>query len=161
MSILVRVTSDPIDLAPLVDFVRDDGHGAIDLFIGTVRNHHQGQSVTGITYDAHDGLAEKAFREICSEAEGFWPGTRYVVVHYKGELPVGGKSLVIAVSSPHRLEAFESCRYVIEEIKKRAPIWKQEHYESGRSTWLPGHSLHDEETSAPMFTQRIRLVNHA
>jgi len=147
MDILVRLTSEPIDLSQLVDFVRDDCHGAIDVFIGTVRNHHKGNVVTGITYDAHIELAEKSFFDICSEARGLWEGTRYAVFHYKGALPVGGTSLVIAVSSPHRAESFEACRYVIEEIKRRAPIWKLEHYESGPSAWLPGHSLEEEEVS--------------
>ena len=61
--------------------------------------------------------------------------------HYKGQLDIGGISVIIAVGSPHRAESFEACRYIIEELKKRAPVWKQEHYEHGPSEWLPGHSL--------------------
>ncbi len=79
---------------------------------------------------------------------GLWPDTRYAILHYKGQLPVGGVSVVIAVSSPHRAESFEACRYVIEEIKMRAPIWKREHYIDGKSEWLPGYSLrHDAENA--------------
>lgn len=73
-----------------------------------------------------------------------WPETRYYVAHYKGELPVGGISVIIAVSAPHRAETFEACRYVIEELKLRAPVWKQEHYTDGKSDWLPGHSLKED-----------------
>lgn len=144
MSISACVTEDEIDILSIIQNVQNDDHGAIDVFIGTVRNHHNGKSVSGITYDAHKSLAEKAFGEICAEAAGIWPGTIYHVAHFKGELPVGGVSIVIAVGSAHRAESFEACRYVIEEIKRRAPIWKQEHYLDGRSEWLPGHSLREE-----------------
>lgn len=146
MTIYVRVTTDEINLADALAKVKNPDHGAIDFFVGLVRNNHNGKDVSGITYDAHDKLAEKSFDEICREAMGFWPGTHYAVLHYKGELPVGGTSIVIAVSSAHRAESFEACRYVIDEIKARAPVWKREHYREGKSEWLPGHSLrHDAE----------------
>lgn len=144
MTIHVQVTTKEIDIDAAIAKVKSAEHGAIDLFIGTVRNHHNGKEVTGITYDAHEKLAEKIFKEICREGMGLWPDTRYAVMHYKGELPVGGTSIVIAVSSPHRAESFEACRYVIEEIKVHAPVWKQEHYLDGKSDWLPGHSLRHE-----------------
>lgn len=144
MAIHTRVTTQAIDTAAAIAAVQRDDHGAIDMFIGTVRNHHKGRAVTGITYDAHEKLAEKVFHDICEEATGLWPDTHYAVMHYKGVLPVGGASIAIAVSSAHRAESFEACRYVIEEIKKRAPIWKQEHYTDGKSEWLPGHSLKDD-----------------
>ncbi len=144
MTITVRVTENTIDIEETIRNVQNSAHGAIDLFIGTVRNYHNGQKVCGITYDAHVGLTEKVFFSICSEAKTVWTDTSYAVFHYKGDLPVGGISIVVAVSSPHRAESFEACRYVIEEIKKRAPIWKQEHYLAGNSEWLPGHSLKDE-----------------
>ena len=146
MTIYVRVTTDKLSLEDALARVKSPDHGAIDLFVGVVRNNHNDKAVSGITYDAHEKLAEKSFTAICREAMGLWPDTRYAVLHYKGELPVGGESIVIAVSSPHRAESFEACRYVIEEIKLRAPIWKREHYLEGKSEWLPGHSLrHDAE----------------
>ncbi|MEZ5903383.1 MAG: molybdenum cofactor biosynthesis protein MoaE [Alphaproteobacteria bacterium] len=135
------VSKNSLDVAEAIDYVSSPSHGAIDTFIGTVRNNHQGKEVTGITYDAHKILAEKAFQEICVEAQGFWPETQYYVAHYQGELEVGGMSIIIAVGSPHRAESFDACRYVIEEIKKRSPIWKKEHYIDEKSDWLPGHSL--------------------
>ena len=142
------VSRDPLSLQDAVAYVSDTGHGAIDTFIGTVRNTHEGKAVTGITYDVHKTLAEKALWDICAEAQGIWRATRYYVAHYHGTLDIGGISVVIAVSSPHRAESFEACRYVIEEIKKRAPVWKKEHYIDGISDWLPGHSLSSEaETS--------------
>lgn len=144
MTTYVKVTTRSIDINEAIAHVKSDDHGAIDLFIGTVRNSHNGKEVTGITYDAHEKLTEKALKRICEESKGLWPDTRYAVIHYKGELSVGGTSIVIAVSSSHRAESFEACRYVIEEIKKCVPVWKQEHYLDGKSDWLPGHSLRFE-----------------
>jgi molybdopterin synthase catalytic subunit len=144
MTIYTRVTTDRIVLEDVIARVQNPDYGAIDLFAGVVRNNHNDKAVSGITYDAHEKLAEKSFTEICHEAAGFWPGTSYAVFHYKGELPVGGTSIAIAVSSRHRAESFEACRYVIEEIKLRAPVWKREHYLEGKSEWLPGRSLRQE-----------------
>ena len=142
--IYVSLEETPLDITTLMQKVQSDAHGAIDLFIGTVRNNHQGQSVIGITYDAHEEIAKGVFTQICAEAMGVWPDTKYAISHFKGELPVCGISIIIAVSSAHRAESFEACRYVIEEIKKRAPVWKKEHYVDGMSDWLPGHSLSGE-----------------
>lgn len=142
--IRVFISKEPLDVQSASDFVADPANGAIDLFVGVVRNNHLGQSVTGITYDVHETLAETEFLNICLEAKGIWPQTRYYVSHYHGHLDVGGISVLIAVSAPHREEAFDSCRYIIEEIKKRAPVWKKEHYPGGVSEWLPGHSLVSE-----------------
>ncbi|MEJ2756232.1 MAG: molybdenum cofactor biosynthesis protein MoaE [Gammaproteobacteria bacterium] len=143
---ICEIRTQPICINQAIEAVRDVSHGAIDTFLGVVRNHHQGKAVTGITYDVHSTLAVKVLDTICSEANSLWPGTRYYVAHYHGKLAVGGISVVIAVGSAHRAASFEACRYVIEAIKKRAPIWKQEHYPDGKSEWLPGHSLLTETT---------------
>ncbi|MDH5723478.1 MAG: molybdenum cofactor biosynthesis protein MoaE [Alphaproteobacteria bacterium] len=140
-SICARISSKPLNIQDAYDFVSDPAHGAVDVFIGAVRNHHEGQSVQGITYDVHEDLAKKTFEDICAEARKKWGGLKIYMAHYMGQLDVGGISVIIAVSSAHRVESFESCRYIIEELKKRSPIWKQEHYEHGLSQWLPGHSL--------------------
>lgn len=137
------VSSAPLKIQDSYDFVSDTAHGAADVFIGAVRNHHEGKPVTGITYDIHEALAEKIFTEICYDALDRWQEVKIYLSHFKGYLDVGGISVLIAVGSPHRAESFEACRYVIEELKKRAPVWKQEHYESGPSEWLPGHSLRE------------------
>lgn len=139
--VTVEILDGKLDIGRAYEAVAGPGQGAVDLFAGAVRDNHLGQEVSGITYDVHKGLGEKVLREICAEAAGLWPGTVYYAAHYHGELPVGGISVLIAVSAAHRAESFEGCRYVIEEIKKRAPVWKQEHYPGGRSAWLPGHSL--------------------
>jgi len=144
-AVCVEILDTPLSVEKASAFVSDPAHGAIDIFVGAVRNHHQGQDVTGITYDVHKTLAEQVLRTICAEAAGLWPDTRYYVAHYQGDLAIGGVSVLIAVSSSHRAESFDACRYVIEEIKKRAPVWKQEHYPDGKSEWLPGHSLAEAE----------------
>jgi molybdopterin synthase catalytic subunit len=144
MSTQVLISAGRLSLETAVQSIIDPAHGAIDTFIGTVRNMHEDKNVIGITYDVHQALAEKTFFEICAEARGLWPNTRYYVAHYQGTLDVSGISIIIAVSSPHRAKSFEACRYVIEEIKKRAPVWKKEHYMDGMSDWLPGHSLLEE-----------------
>lgn len=146
--IYTHIATQDIAVTDAINRVTSPAHGAIDLFIGTVRDNHNGQDVTGITYDVHEPIAKATFARICREAAGLWPDTHYAVIHYKGELPVGGTSIVIAVSAPHRAESFEACRYVIEEIKKQAPVWKQEHYRDGKSAWLPGHSLRQESAQA-------------
>ncbi|MCE7887395.1 MAG: molybdenum cofactor biosynthesis protein MoaE [Alphaproteobacteria bacterium PRO2] len=140
-SLYTNVSDDPLNIQEAYDFVSDPAHGAVDVFIGAVRNHHEGNPVTGITYDIHETLAVKEFQEIGFEAQNIWEGIKIYLAHFKGKLGVGGISVIIAVSSAHRAESFEACRYIIEELKKRAPVWKQEHYEHGNSEWLPGHSL--------------------
>ena len=142
-SIHVSVSTEFLNIQDAYDFVSDPAHGAVDLFAGAVRNHHEGNVVEGITYDVHEKLAEKVFKGICEEAQKRWNDTKLYLSHYKGQLDIGGISVLIAVGSPHRAESFDACRFIIEELKKRAPVWKQEHYEDGPSEWLPGHSLRE------------------
>lgn len=139
--IRVRVADQAIDPAEALAFLAEPAHGAMDFFIGTVRNTHRGQQVTGVTYDVCMPLAQTVLEEVCAQALALWPQTRYTVAHFHGHLPVGGISVLIGVGAAHREEAFAACRHVIEDIKKRAPVWKFEHYADGNSGWLPGHSL--------------------
>ncbi len=141
MTHTVYISTTPLRTDTAMQAVSTPAYGAIDMFIGTVRNTHAGNGVVGITYDVHIPLAERILMDICNEAEQKWQNTTYYVAHYQGYIPVGGISIIIAVGSPHRAESFKACRYVIEHIKTRAPIWKNEHYTDGKSGWLPGHSL--------------------
>ncbi len=143
------VAQTPLDAAEALGFVEAPGHGAGALFVGAVRNRNQGRDVLAISYDVFAPLAEQCFGEICAEAEAKWgPDLRLFVAHAKGRLDVGGLSVVIAAGSPHRNEAFSACRYVIEQIKTRAPVWKQEHYTDGDSDWVQGHALCQHEEAA-------------
>ena len=141
MNHTVIVNDTPLHTDTALSAVTDNAHGGVDMFIGMVRDNHMGNTVTGMTYDIHELLAKKIMTDICHDAEQKWQGIKCYVAHYKGYLKVGEISIIIAVSSPHRAESFEACRYIIEHIKTQAPIWKQEHYVDGNSDWLPGHSL--------------------
>lgn len=127
-----------IDPAEVLSRVGSDEDGAAILFLGVVRDHADGRSVNGMRYDAYLEMAEDVLREIAREAASRLGTDRLAVVHRTGELAVGEVSVAIAVSSPHRAESFDASRYVIEEIKKRLPVWKQEHYADGAAAWVPG-----------------------
>lgn len=132
------ITTEPIDPGAVLARVGAPEDGAVLLFLGTVRNHNDGREVVGIRYDAYVAMAEKVLAEIAGEAARALGTDRVAVVHRIGELTVGDVSVAIAVSSPHRAEAFEACRHVIEEIKRRLPVWKEERDREGGSAWLEG-----------------------
>jgi molybdopterin synthase catalytic subunit len=133
-----RVTPDPIDPTVLLAQVRSDEDGAIVLFLGVVRDHNQGRAVAGMSYESYGPMAEKVLGQIGAEAAARLGTDRLAVVHRVGELDIGEISVAIAASSPHRAEAFDASRYVIEQIKVRLPMWKQEHYAAGESEWVDG-----------------------
>ena len=135
----VGVTQDPIDPASLLAHVGAAEDGAQILFLGTVRDHNDGRPVRGVHYEAYQQMAEEVLAQVAEEAAADLRGGSVAVVHRVGELAIGDVSVAIAVSSPHRAEAYEASRYVIEEIKKRLPVWKQERYSDGDERWLPGH----------------------
>ena len=141
-SVWVGISESPLSIQSATDFVDAPENGAMDMFVGKVRNHNLGKKVNAVSYDAFAPLASNVFTELCDEArEKFGQSLRCYVEHYKGRLEIGGISVVIAVGSPHRDESFKACRYIIEELKKRAPVWKQEHYVDGDSEWVKGHAL--------------------
>jgi len=116
--------------------------GASDLFFGMVRNRNHGRDVLAVQYDAYVPLAKAELRRISEEAflMAKTEGT-ILIRHRTGKLKVGEVSVLIVALTPHRAEAFQVCRYVIEELKKRAPIWKKEFYQDGETEWLKGHAL--------------------
>ena len=117
--------------------------GASILFYGTVRENNENKKVTGITYDSHDELVIKSFKEIYNEADQKLKikEKSVFIEHVKGYVGLGEISIIIAVACPHRSEAYDLSRYIIEEIKKRSPIWKKEHYENSSSDWLKGNPI--------------------
>ena len=132
------LTSEPISADSVLARVGTDADGAVSVFLGVVRDHNEGRAVRGVRYDAYREMAERVLAEIAAEAAGLAGSDGIAVVHRTGELSVGDVSVAIAVSSPHRAAAFEACRYVIEEIKLRLPVWKQERYVEGDVAWLEG-----------------------
>lgn len=133
---VVTVSDVPIDPAALVTAVSTPHSGAVVTFLGTVRDHSEGrQGVTHLEYEAYREHVEPKIAEIVAEARNKWPLDLVAAVHRVGSLPVGEVSVGVAVSSAHRANAFPAARYVIDELKARAPIWKKEHW-SGGAEWV-------------------------
>ena len=134
---MFKVTTDVLSIDEAYDAVRRPGCGAVALFVGTVRDHHDGKKVTKISYSAFKEMAEKEFARIAAEAAARWKIGAVYLAHRTGKLEIGDASVVIAVSAPHRAEAFDACLHAIEALKKMAPIWKEEFYETGKA-WISG-----------------------
>ncbi len=134
---LFCVTPDPLDPRAAEAAVGDPARGAVSTFQGVVRDHHQGRHVTRIEYSAYAPMAEEVFRTIAAEAGARFGGAAIAVLHRIGELHVGEVSLVVAAGSVHRREAQEACSFVVDEVKKRAPIWKKEFGDDG-VFWIEG-----------------------
>jgi molybdopterin synthase catalytic subunit len=127
----IRVTGEPLDVRALDSFVSADGVGGRAVFVGAVRDHNQGRCVHRIRYEAFVPMAERVLCEIVAEAHRRFVVERVAVHHRTGDLLVGEAAVVVAVGARHRGAAFDACRYVIDELKSRAPIWKKEFYDGG------------------------------
>jgi molybdopterin synthase catalytic subunit len=136
-----NITSEPIDIPYVVDSVRTSGSGAIDVFIGTTRDNSKGRQVTGLEYEAYVPMALKSIDGIEQETRDRWNVHEINIVHRIGRVAIGEPSVVIAVSSAHRDEAFKACRYLIDRLKETVPIWKREYFADGTFEW----SMHSHE----------------
>ena len=132
---MTYLTDDPIDPRALVERVLRPSDGAYVLFEGVVRDHHEGKAVESIFYDAYRPMAEKEMGAIVREVAAKYPDVALTVVHRLGHLVVGDSSIAIVASSPHRAEAFEACRMMIDRIKETVPIWKKERGPDGEE-WV-------------------------
>lgn len=137
----VRVTAEPLDPEELVRAVRQDESGAVVLFFGVARNHSEGRRVLALEYEAYPEMAEKKLREVAGEVRARWPVTGIGALHRTGRLAIGETSLLVAVSSAHRQEAFEACHYAVDRIKQIVPVWKKEIWEDGEGEWVAGHPV--------------------
>ena len=136
---LVRVTTEPPSLDDALAAVADPAAGGTCVFVGTVRNRSgEGAEVTDLTYEAWDELAERRLDEIAQQVLERWTVCRVALLHATGTLQIGETTVVVAVSAPHRAEAFEACRFGIEELKRDVPIWKKESLAGGESDWVMG-----------------------
>jgi molybdopterin synthase catalytic subunit len=143
---IVKIEEEKISSEKAKNFILSEENGAESIFVGRVRNENNGKKVTAVTYDVHDKVVIKSFQSICIDAKSkFDKNASIFLEHAKGYVSVGEISILIAVSSGHRDEAFKICRYILEEIKYKALIWKKEHYTEGNEQWLPGHSLRPKE----------------
>ena len=129
------------------NFISSHDYGASIYFSGTVRNQNDNKSVIGITYDSHDAIVINSFQEIYNEADQKLniKDKSVYIEHAKGYLNLGEISIIIAVACKHRDQAYVLSRYIIEEIKKRSPIWKKEHYQNNDSAWLKGNPITNEK----------------
>jgi len=136
--LLVRVTAEPLSVDEALAFVADPAAGGICVFVGTVRDHGEAGEVTGLTYEAWDEMAVARLTEIADELFQGWPVRKVALLHRSGYLAVGEASVIVAVSSAHRAEAFDACRHGIERLKVDVPIWKKESLVSGEAHWVMG-----------------------
>ncbi len=136
---MFRVTQKAINLQELVEYVTDPEAGAIATFIGTTRNNNEGRKVISLDYEAYPEMAEKELARLGEEAKIKWNIQRMAIVHRIGPVQITEPSVIIAVSAAHRSDAFEACRFAIEEIKKSIPIWKKEIFEGGE-VWIGSQS---------------------
>jgi molybdopterin synthase catalytic subunit len=125
-----------IDVTALIAKVASGAHGATSLFLGTVRNTHGGRAVSGMEYSVYAVMAARELDKICGEAASKFHPVLIALEHRSGTLAIGDVSVAIAVSHAHRAEALDATRFLIEELKKRVPIWKLEHYVDGTREWV-------------------------
>lgn len=140
------LTREPIDPAPLLSEVRRDGDGGLALFVGVVRDRHEGRAVELLEYEAYETMAEKELSRLGEELSSRHPQARVLFRHRLGALKVGEIAVVVAAGAPHRDEAFAACRDAIELIKARAPIWKKERGPGG-AVWVEGPTAPDPDES--------------
>jgi molybdopterin synthase catalytic subunit len=142
------IIDTPIDVPRIVERVSSNANGATVIFVGTVREVNDGRDVTGIEYTAYRSMAERELASIVEEAAALAHSNDIAVEHRLGELSVGECSVAVAVAHQHRGRAFDAARYVIEELKRRVPIWKREQYVDGTREWVRATSSHTELVDA-------------
>jgi molybdopterin synthase catalytic subunit len=132
---MIKITEKHIDVQKVVDTVSSLAAGAVNVFIGTVRNNAKGKNVVWLEYEAYETMAVAEIRKIIDEASHRWPLLGWAVSHRIGTLKPGEVSVVVAVSTPHRKDSFEACQFIIDTLKEKAPIWKKEVFENGEE-WV-------------------------
>ena len=144
---IIDIKEKKLSIVEAENFISSYDYGASIFFTGTVRNQNENKSVIGITYDSHDALVISSFKEIYNEADQKLniKDKSVYIEHAKGYLNLGEISIIIAVACKHRDQAYVVSRYIIEEIKKRSPIWKKEHYQNNDSAWLKGNPIINEK----------------
>lgn len=135
------VIRDSIDTSQVVAAVSDAGFGGMVLFLGTVRRGTEDGAVTAIEYSAYEEMVRSECERLLAEAGSRWPEAKCVLQHRVGLVPAGEPSIVAAVGAPHRREAFEACRFLIDEAKQRLPVWKKERFDDGTSRWRESDTL--------------------
>ncbi len=136
---MIQLTHEPIDFAALTESVRSTQAGAVVLFLGTVREMTHGRQTVALDYDGYPEMAQAKLKELEAEARTRWPVIEAVIVHRLGHLELGDVSVAVAVSCPHRHQAFDAGRFLIDRLKEVVPIWKKENWIDGSTEWVhPG-----------------------
>jgi molybdopterin synthase catalytic subunit len=133
---MIHLTREPIDHAALTEQVRGPRCGAVVTFLGTVRDLTGDKVTVALDYEAYPGMAEKKLAEIEADVRDRWPVGDMVMVHRLGHMDVGEVSVAVAVSCPHRADAFDACRHAIDRLKELVPIWKREQWADGSTEWV-------------------------
>ncbi|GJM05818.1 MAG: molybdopterin converting factor, subunit 2 [marine bacterium B5-7] len=134
----IKLTDEPLQVQECVDFVASHSAGAIDVFIGTVRNKTRGKAVLHLEFEAYQPMAISEMRKIAEKAQKQWPVEKIAFHHRVGHLGLGEIAVIIAVSTPHRKASFEACQFAIDTLKQTVPIWKKEIFEDGE-VWVAAH----------------------
>ena len=137
MEPLIQITREPLDRNALVAAISDPGMGGIGVFEGGVRDNARGKQIRYLEYDVYPEMAIQQIRAIITEAEKRWGVERGAVAHRVGRLEIGEASVIVVIATPHRAEAFDACRYIIDTLKTTVPIWKKEVATSGEE-WVEG-----------------------
>jgi len=135
---LLQIIADPLDVASIVAFVTDPAAGGIDVFIGTTRaeTRADGVELLALDYEAYDEMALKQMSDLSQKARKRWPIVKLAIVHRRGRVGLGEASVIIAVASPHRAESFDTCRFLIDQLKADVPIWKKEVWADESTSWV-------------------------
>jgi molybdopterin synthase catalytic subunit len=140
---MICITSEPIDFCKILKDMMDRSSGGTALFLGTVRDHNESKAVLKLHYEIYKEMAEKNLAKIEFEVKTKWKINKFVAIHRTGELRVGDVSVAVAASAEHRNQAFEACRYGIDQIKTKVPIWKKEIYKNA-AHWVDGNLLNEK-----------------
>lgn len=134
----IQLKNQALSVADCTQKVQDDGAGAINLFVGTVRNATKGRKVLKLDFEAYKPMAINEMRKIADQAQKQWNAQKIVIHHRIGTLTIGEIAVIIAVSTPHRKASFEACQFCIDTLKQSVPIWKKEFFEDGE-IWVAAH----------------------
>ncbi|MCC5859496.1 MAG: molybdenum cofactor biosynthesis protein MoaE [Ectothiorhodospiraceae bacterium] len=137
------MTEDPLDLDALLQETEDDACGALVVFAGTVRNHHEGKGVSGMSYSAYKPMADRVLKELEQETLERFPVEQCRIMHRTGNLAIGEASVLVVVRSHHRADAFDAARYAIDTLKVRLPVWKHDEYTDGTRAYQDGVPLQE------------------
>ncbi|MBI2170885.1 MAG: molybdenum cofactor biosynthesis protein MoaE [Chloroflexi bacterium] len=138
---MILLTREPLNPKTITRSVEDQGNGAVVTFLGVTRNQTDGRGVLYLEYEAYPSMAEKMLARIALEVEAQWGIRRCSIAHRFGRLEIGEVSLVVAIGSPHRAQAFTACAYVVDRIKEHVPIWKKEFFVDGE-VWVGMEGRH-------------------